>query len=218
MSDPAGKLQIRIGPNGTTIGSSRPVQAASVFGGREFTSVAALRPSLGPSVHVVWAFSKDFAASGLRCGVLVTENPDVLRGVDTLAYWACCSGDTQHLLGSMVSDEAWLGRYLTEMPRRLGEAYGRATAALEAAGIPYVPAEAGFFLLVDLRRFLEAPTFDAEHALWRRLLDDARVNLTPGAACHIAEPGFMRLCFAAAPPVAVEEAVRRMGEILVDPP
>jgi aspartate/methionine/tyrosine aminotransferase len=194
------------------------VYALSVFGERDFTSVAALRPSLGPSVHVVWAFSKDFAASGLRCGVLVTENPDVLRAVDTLAYWACCSGDTQHLLGSMISDEAWLVHYLTEMPRRLGEAYRRTTDALGATGIAYVPAEAGFFLLVDLRRFLAAPTFEAEHALWRRLLDEAGVNLTPGAACRIAEPGFMRLCFAAAPPVAVEEAVRRIGRVLVDPP
>jgi len=190
------------------------VYALSVFGDRPFTSVASLRPSLGPSVHVVWAFSKDLAASGLRCGVLVSDNDDVLRGVDTLAYWACCSGDTQHLLGSMVSDEAWVERYLTEMPRRLGDAYLRATAALDAVGIPYVPAEAGFFLLVDLRRFLEAPTFEAEDALWRRLLDDGKVNLTPGAACRIAEPGFMRLCFAAAPPAAVEEAVRRTGEIL----
>lgn len=191
------------------------VYALSVFGERPFTSVAALRPSLGDAVHVVWAFSKDFAASGLRCGVLVTENAEVLRAVDTLAYWACCSGDTQHLLGSMVSDETWLGHYLTEMPRRLGEAYGRTTAALDAAGIPYVPAEAGFFLLVDLRSFLEAPTFVAEHALWRLMLDEAKVNLTPGAACHIAEPGFMRLCFAAAPPEAVEEAVRRIADILV---
>jgi len=194
------------------------VYALSVFGERPFASVASLRPSLGDAVHVVWAFSKDFAASGLRCGVLVTENPDVLRAVDTLAYWACCSGDTQHLLGSMVSDEVWLGRFLAVMPRRLGEAYRRAIAALDAAEIPYVPAEAGFFLLVDLRRFLAAPTFEAEHALWRRLLDQANVNLTPGAACRIAEPGFMRLCFAAAPPEAVEEAVRRIGKVLADAP
>ncbi len=190
------------------------VYALSVFGERAFTSVASLRPSLGDAVHVMWAFSKDFAASGLRCGVLLTDNPDVLRAVDTLAYWACCSGDTQHLLGSMVTDEGWVSRYLTEMPRRLGEAYRRTVVALDDARIPYLPSEAGFFLLVDLRRFLAAPTFEAERALWRRLLDDAKVNLTPGAACHISEPGFMRLCFAAAPPEAVEEAVRRMGELV----
>jgi coenzyme F420-reducing hydrogenase alpha subunit len=46
MSDPAGKLQIRIGPTGTTIGSSRPVRAASVFVGREPGETARLLPAL----------------------------------------------------------------------------------------------------------------------------------------------------------------------------
>jgi hypothetical protein len=46
MSDPAGKLQIRIGPNGTTIGSSRPVRAASVFVGRDPGEAARLLPAL----------------------------------------------------------------------------------------------------------------------------------------------------------------------------
>ena len=62
-----------------------------------------------------------------------------------------------------------------------------------------MPADAGFFVVCDLRRFLTAPTFEAEHALWRRILDDANVNITPGAACRIVEPGFFRLCYAAVP-------------------
>ena len=68
------------------------VYALSVFGERAFTSGASLRQSMGERVHVVWAFSKDFGASGLRCGVLVSENEAVLAAVDSLAYWACCSG------------------------------------------------------------------------------------------------------------------------------
>ena len=40
------------------------IYALSVFGETPFTSVAALRPSLGDHVHIVWAFSKDFGASG----------------------------------------------------------------------------------------------------------------------------------------------------------
>lgn len=81
------------------------IHAVSVHNGTPFTSVASLSGALGPDVHTVWAFSKDFAASGLRCGVLVTENEDVLRAVDGLAYWACCSGDTQWLLGELIRDD-----------------------------------------------------------------------------------------------------------------
>ena len=190
------------------------IYALSVFGPQPFTSCASLRPALGDRVHVVWAFSKDFAASGLRCGVLVSENEAVLAAVDSLAYWAYCSGDTQHLLGAMIADDAWVDGYVAATRNRLGGAYRAVAAALDAEGIPFVPAEAGFFLLVDFRRFLPAPTWDSEHALWRRLLERANVNLTPGAACRIAEPGFMRLCFAGVPTAVAVHAVRAIGAAL----
>ena len=187
------------------------IYALSVFGPRPFTSCAALRPSLGERVHVVWAFSKDFGASGLRCGVLVSESEEVMAAVGSLAYWSCCSGDTQHLLGRMISDDAWVERYLTCMRARLGDVYRR---ELDAAGIPFLPAEAGLFLLCDLRRDMAGPTWDAEHELWRRILEGANVNLTPGSACRIAEPGFMRLCFAGNAPDTTVEGVRRLARVL----
>ena len=190
------------------------IYALSVFGERSFTSVAELRPSLGGHVHVVWAFSKDFGASGLRCGVLVSENEAFNAAVDALAYWACCSGHTQHLLGELISDDEWVDGFIETMRRLLGDAYRRVTASLDGGGIAYVPAEAGFFVLLDLRRFLTQPTWDAENALWRRLLDGADVNLTPGAACHVGEPGFFRLCYAGVPSDTLEVGVRRIVALL----
>ncbi|MCL4756211.1 MAG: aminotransferase class I/II-fold pyridoxal phosphate-dependent enzyme, partial [Myxococcales bacterium] len=186
------------------------IYALSVFGARPFVSAASLRPALGQRLHIVWAFSKDFAASGLRTGVMVSENAEVLRAVDGLAYWACSSGLTQLALGELISDRAWVETYLTTMRARLGEAYRRVAAALVEQGIEHQPSGAGFFLLVDLRPFLAAPTWDAEANLWRRLLDAANVNLTPGAACRVGEPGFMRLCFAGVPTDAAVHAVQRI--------
>jgi hypothetical protein len=40
------------------------------------------------------------------------------------------------------------------------------------------------------------------------------VNLTPGAACRVGEPGFMRLCFAAVPTDVAVGAVERIGRVL----
>lgn len=190
------------------------IYALSVFGERAFTSCTKVRPALGDSVHVVWAFSKDFAASGLRCGVLVTENAAVTAAVEGLAYWACCSGDTQHLLGAMISDDAWVDAYVAAMRDRLGGAYRRVAAALEEQRTPFLPSAAGFFLLCDLRRFLPEPTWDGERTLWLRLLDEANVNLTPGAACRVGEPGFMRLCFAGIPTDTAVHAVGALGRVL----
>lgn len=190
------------------------IYALSVHGARPFTSAARVASRLGPNRHIVWAFSKDFAASGLRCGVLVSENEAVLAAVDSLAYWAATSGDTQHLLATMLEDEAWLAAYVAENQARLGAAYRATTGALAAAEIPFVPAEAGFFCLVDLRRFLAAPTWAAEDVLWRLLLARTNVNLTPGSACRAPEPGFFRLCFAAVAPETAVAAVRRVAAAL----
>jgi aspartate/methionine/tyrosine aminotransferase len=190
------------------------VYALSVFGARPFTSGASLRPSLGDRIHVVWAFSKDFGASGLRCGALLSENAEVLRAVDALAYWAACSGHTQHLLAEIVSDVPWVDGYVTEMRRRLGRAYRAVTEALSEAGIAFVPADGGIFVVCDLRAHLSAPTPEAEDALWRRLLREVNVNLTPGAACRIAEPGFFRLCYASEPLDTVVAAIARIAAML----
>ncbi len=190
------------------------IYALSVFGPTPFTSVAALRPSLGERIHIVWAFSKDFGASGLRCGTLISENRDVMSAVEALAYWACVSGDTQFMLGEMISDDAWVDAYAAAMPSRLRDAYRAITSRLDHAGIPYLASESGFFLIVDLRRYLSAPTWEAEDTLWRRILDQTNVNLTPGSACRIVEPGFMRLCFAAVAKETGATGVERIARVL----
>jgi aspartate/methionine/tyrosine aminotransferase len=190
------------------------IYALSVFGPTRFVSAASRSASLGDNVHVVWAFSKDFAASGLRCGVLISENSEVIRALETLAYWSCCSGDTQFMLGEMISDDAWVDAYVDEMQSRLRDAYRRTTDALDEAGIRYQPAEAGFFVLCDMRPFLTAVTWEEEDRLWRHILEEANVNLTPGAACRVGEPGFMRLCFAAEPTDVVVQGIRRLAKLL----
>ncbi len=159
------------------------IYALSVFGETQFTSGAKLRPDMGDLLHIVWAFSKDFGMSGLRAGVLFTENERVLQAVDTLAYWAAVSGDTQSLLMQLLADEDWVDRYLAENKRRLATAYRRVTEVLDAHGVRYIPAEAAFFFLVDVRPLMDDNTWDAEHRLWDRLVTDLRLNLTPGAAC-----------------------------------
>jgi aspartate/methionine/tyrosine aminotransferase len=193
------------------------IYALSVFGDQPFISCASVLPSLGEHVHIVWAFSKDFAASGLRCGVLVSENQGLLQAVDGLSYWACCSGDTQYLLAQLISDNDWIDTYIATNQDRLRDAYTCATRALDEQEISYLPAESGFFILCDLRRYLGEVTWQAEARLWRRFLDRANVNLTPGAACHNGEPGFMRLCYASNPPEVVAEGIRRLGATLHEP-
>ncbi|MFO7549574.1 MAG: aminotransferase class I/II-fold pyridoxal phosphate-dependent enzyme [Acidimicrobiia bacterium] len=187
------------------------IYALSVFGDRPFTSAGSRRPDLGDRTHVVWGFSKDFGMSGLRCGVLVCESADVRAAVAAQSYWGAVSGATQHLLAAMLADTAWVDGYLSEMRSRLGTAHAAVCSALDEHRIPHLRSSAGHFLLCDLRSHLDEPTWAAEDRLWRRLLDGANVNLTPGSACRVSEPGFFRLCFAAASRPTVVEGVRRLA-------
>jgi len=190
------------------------VYALSVYGDAEFVSAGSLRATLGDRLHLVWAFSKDLAMSGFRCGTLISENDDVLRAVRELAYWGAVSGDTQWALGCMVTDDAWIDEYVAEMRSRLATSYRAVTRVLDAAGIPHLPAAAGLFLLADLRRWLDAPTWEAERRLWERILTEVNVNVTPGSACHIVEPGFVRICFAAVPTDVAVTGVERLATVL----
>jgi aspartate/methionine/tyrosine aminotransferase len=163
---------------------------------------------------VVWAFSKDFALNGLRCGVLVSENPEVRAAAASQAMWGSVSSLTQVVLGDLIADEEWTDTYLAEMRSRLRSIHHALTDALTGAHIPHLPADAGFFVLIDLREFLEEATWEAEERLWRRVLEEANVNLTPGSACRISEPGFFRLCFAPVPLEASLEGVARIHAAL----
>jgi 1-aminocyclopropane-1-carboxylate synthase len=114
----------------------------------------------------------------------------------------------------MIADDAWVDGYVEDMRGLLGGAFRRLSAALERGGVSFVRAGAGFFVLLDLRRFLRESTWAGEHELWMRILDGAGVNLTPGAACHVGEPGFFRLCYAGLPTSAVEVGVERIARLL----
>ena len=96
----------------------------------------------------------------------------------------------------------------------LDESYHAVTAALDEEGIPYFAAEGGYFFLCDFRQFMTDQTWEAEDALWHRILDEANVNLTPGAACRNGQPGFFRVCFATEPAANVVAAVHRVAKVL----
>ncbi len=190
------------------------IYALSVHSGGTFIPVASIVDDVGEDIHEVWGFSKDFAMSGVRAGVLTTQNQSVLSALNAIAYWSCISGDTQHLLVNMLTDGEWLSSYIDTMRQRLAKSYRATTTALDAAGIPYLSGDAGLYLLADFRQFMPELTWEAEDRLWRRILDESNVNLTPGSACHIGEPGFMRICFATEEPGIVEVAIGRISALL----
>lgn len=184
---------------------SDEVYAGSVFDG-DFVSAAGLGVLPPDRVHVVWGFSKDFGMSGLRVGVLSSGDPLVIETAGYLARLSTVSSDTQALLRSMLADGTFLEKFERTRRQRLADAYAMTTAALEDQGIEYAEAAAGLYVWIKL----DAETFEAEHEVWQRVLEIAKVNIVPGAAFHSPEPGWFRLCFSS-DARAVRTGIARIG-------
>ncbi|HEV2450729.1 MAG TPA: aminotransferase class I/II-fold pyridoxal phosphate-dependent enzyme [Streptosporangiaceae bacterium] len=191
------------------------IYANSVFGPGSFTPMSALTgPMLPPGqVHTVWGFAKDFGLPGLKVGVLHTTDLAVRAAARELAYFAPVSTDTQALLCSLLADPAWTDDFLAAGRARLGDSYARVAGLLDKHQIGYLPAAAGFSVWIDLGPWLPGPGFEGESALWRRLWDEAHLNILPGAEFHSPEPGWFRVCHATDPAI-VTEAIGRLAGLL----
>ncbi|XP_012977952.1 1-aminocyclopropane-1-carboxylate synthase-like protein 1 isoform X1 [Mesocricetus auratus] len=145
--------------------------------------------------HVMWATSKDFGMSGLRFGILYTENQHVATAVASLCRYHGLSGLVQYQMAQLLRDHDWISQvYLPENHARLKAAHTYVSEELRALGIPFVSRGAGFFIWVDLRKYLRQGTFEEEVLLWRRFLDN-KVLLSFGKAFECKEPGWFRIVF-----------------------
>nr|XP_012645908.1 1-aminocyclopropane-1-carboxylate synthase-like protein 1 [Microcebus murinus]XP_012645918.1 1-aminocyclopropane-1-carboxylate synthase-like protein 1 [Microcebus murinus] len=145
--------------------------------------------------HVMWGASKDFGMSGLRFGTLYTENPDVATAVASLCRYHGLSGLVQYQMAQLLRDRDWINQvYLPENLARLKAAHTYVSEELRALGVPFLSGGAGFFIWVDLRKYLPEATFEEELLLWRRFLDK-KVLLSFGKAFECKEPGWFRLVF-----------------------
>nr|XP_005905198.1 PREDICTED: 1-aminocyclopropane-1-carboxylate synthase-like protein 1 isoform X1 [Bos mutus] len=145
--------------------------------------------------HVMWATSKDFGMSGLRFGTLYTENRAVATAVASLCRYHGLSGLVQYQMAQLLRDRDWINQvYLPENHARLKAAHTYVSEDLRALGIPFVSRGAGFFIWVDLRKYLPKATFEEEVLLWRRFLEN-KVLLSFGKAFECKEPGWFRLVF-----------------------
>eukprot|EP00171_Calliarthron_tuberculosum_P015483 IDg15483t1 len=165
-------------------------------------------------MHVIWALSKDFCASGLRVGVVLTHNRALHARLASVSLFGDVSRLTQWAVQDLLTDSKFTSYFLCENRLRLASAYARITRLLHADDVPFVRSDAGFFLLIDLRRWLRgAPSREAEMELWKRLVC-ARVLLTPMSEAFSRTYGFYRLCFGAVLESHLDEAWRRVRSVL----
>jgi len=198
---------------------SDEIYALSVFPSREVPSperfVSALSVNFeevgvdSGRIHVVYGMSKDFNANGFRVGVLVSQaNPDLLNAIFVTSLFMLVSSPANALWSTILNDREFLSSFVTANQKHLGAAYEYMTDWLRFHGISFIPANAGHFMMISLRNVIQNCTrygemlkindnmdmCERERLLTRHLVQ-AKVFLTPGAACHFNEPGWYRISF-----------------------
>lgn len=181
---------------------------------QSFTSVAqVLDGNLGNDVHILWSVSKDFCLSGIRFGVLYSQNREIVQVCShPLAFFSPTSRHSQKAISDMLSDSTWVESYIEDNKKRLRKGYEQCVAKLEQFGIPYMPAAAGFFIWVDLRKFMAEESVEEEMKLWERMCE-VKVVTTPGNEFFGKRLGHFRLCFSAVSSDTLDVAWERLSSV-----
>ncbi|KAL0330031.1 UNVERIFIED_CONTAM: 1-aminocyclopropane-1-carboxylate synthase [Sesamum radiatum] len=176
------------------------IYSATVFSKPGFTSIAEIVQENTDCnrnlIHIVYSLSKDLGFPGFRVGIVYSYNDIVVNCARKMSSFGLVSTQTQHLIASMLSDDVFVDRFIAESSKRLETRHGILSAGLAQVGIGSLKSNAGLYCWMDLRRLLKEPTFEAELELWRVIINDVKLNVSPGASFHCSEPGWFRVCFA----------------------
>ena len=191
------------------------IYALSLFGNQSFQSMFNYKTIIDPKrTHFVWSFSKDFALSGLRLGVLYPGSSDVCVPAASINFIQVPSTIIQDFASEFLSDDQWIDSYIKLNRSRLTEQYEKVKKKIESidSRISVRPSQAGFFIWADFRLLLHEVTFDEELRLFDTIFDHG-VYISPGTNLGCSQPGWFRIIFSVKEKW-IDEAVKRIKSAL----
>uniref|UniRef100_A0A7S4I6X9 Aminotransferase class I/classII large domain-containing protein n=2 Tax=Odontella aurita TaxID=265563 RepID=A0A7S4I6X9_9STRA len=172
-----------------------------------------INTEFGSDVHMLWALSKDFGASGFRIGVLYSQNIMLLQALSNLNIFSGVSHPMQQMISDVLKDDSFIDQYLAEARSKLLTSLKICTDKLEEMVIPFVPPEAGIFVYCDFSTLLPSQDFIGENRFMALVQEAARVVMTPGQAQRDRKPGMMRICYAWVTPEVLQIAMERLSRL-----
>ncbi|KAL4908704.1 hypothetical protein BDW74DRAFT_173936 [Aspergillus multicolor] len=163
-------------------------------------------------IHAVWGLSKDFGATGLRIGVLISQsNSQFLGACESISLFNFPSSLADKVVASLLADDALTDNVVATNRERLSESYQFVTGFCKANGIPYTHSNAALFVWIHLGAVVEDPEM-TDDVLLSRLRQEG-VYMTSGATYACEEPGWFRVVMAH-PRHVLEEGLERMMRAL----
>ncbi|KAK1376817.1 1-aminocyclopropane-1-carboxylate synthase [Heracleum sosnowskyi] len=194
------------------------IYSATVFNKPDFVSVAEIIQDMEfvnrDLIHIVYSLSKDMGLPGFRVGIVYSYNDVVVSCGRKMSSFGLVSSQTQLFLAKLLSDHAFIDKFLAESAKRLGARHQIFTDGLEEIGIKCLKSNAGLFFWMDLRSLLKDSSFEAEMVLWRVIINDVKLNVSPGSSFHCSEPGWFRVCFANMDEETVQVALKRIRKFV----
>ncbi|XP_010555438.1 PREDICTED: 1-aminocyclopropane-1-carboxylate synthase 8 [Tarenaya hassleriana] len=195
---------------------SDEIYSGTVFSSPGFISIMEilkdrnLETDVFERVHIVYSLSKDLGLPGFRVGAIYSNDDIVVAAATKMSSFGLISSQTQYLLSAMLSDKNFTKNYLKENQRRLKTRQRKLMSGLESVGIKCLKSNAGLFCWVDMRHLLTLNTFESEMELWKKIVYDVKLNISPGSSCHCNEPGWFRVCFANMSEETLKLALKRL--------
>nr|AAR88653.1 1-aminocyclopropane-1-carboxylate synthase [Cattleya bicolor] len=192
---------------------SDEIYSGSVFSSTNLFSISDLiTDAVSEQIHIVYSLSKDLGLPGFRVGALYSYNDRVVKTARRMSSFSLVSSQTQKLLAFMLSDEEFTVRYIEKNRERLTERYELVVEGLKEARIECLKGEAGLFCWVNMEELMEEKTMEEELKLWKVIVEELKLNITPGSSCCCSEPGWFRVCFANMSRETLEVALRRLKD------
>lgn len=190
------------------------IYAATAFSQPSFISISEVMNEVvgcnDDLVHIVYSLSKDLGFPGFRVGIIYSYNDVVVNIARKMSSFGLVSTQTQRLIASMLSDTIFVENFIAKSAMKLSQRHDLFTKGLGQVGITTLKSNAGLFIWMDLRRFLEKSTFDDELKLWHIIINKVKLNVSPGCSFHCSEPGWFRVCFANMDDATMQVALKRI--------
>ncbi|KAJ9147981.1 hypothetical protein P3X46_030080 [Hevea brasiliensis] len=196
------------------------IYAATVFSQPDFVSISEIIEEEVECnldlIHIVYSLSKDMGFPGFRVGIIYSYNDAVVSCARKMSSFGLVSSQTQHLIASMLSDDEFVEKFIMQNKKRLATRYSSFTNGLAQVGIKCLKtSNAGLFVWMDLRRLLKEQTIEGEIALWRVIINNVKLNVSPGSSFRCTEPGWFRVCFANMDDQTMEVALSRIKTFIL---
>ncbi|KAL3498900.1 hypothetical protein ACH5RR_041632 [Cinchona calisaya] len=199
---------------------SDEIYSATVFDQPDFVSISEIIEEDGVRcnrdlIHIVYSLSKDLGFPGFRVGIVYSYNDSVMSCARKMSSFGLISTQTQHFVKSILSDEKFIEKFISKSSERLAKRHSFFTGGLSQVGIGTLKSNAGLYFWMDLRKLLREPTVEAETELWRIIINEVKLNVSPGSSFHCSEPGWFRVCVANMDDECAKVALRRIHKFVL---